>query len=197
MSTEDSKNKDRKRRILEALNSDDPSNALIEAEYIGQEILNEKQRLPKDMQGNEQVLIDLGFVFLEEDGDLFIKAVFPKGWKMKPTDHSMWNTIFDDKGRERISVFYKAAFYDRHAHLHLVRRYNYSVRSTDETYRDLDAPRYVVVTDCGKVIWQSEPYGEKDFDCKRYELSDKLYQIGKDWLNEHFPDWESFTAYWE
>jgi hypothetical protein len=35
------------------------------------------------------------------------------------SDHAMWSYLVDELGRERVSIFYKAAFYDRSAHMSL------------------------------------------------------------------------------
>lgn len=47
--------------------------------------------------------------------DLFLNVTLPAGWAVKPTDHSMWSHLVDAEGKERASIFYKAAFYDRGA----------------------------------------------------------------------------------
>ncbi len=61
-----------------------------------------------------------GFVFGEpiQEGKnrVFVACTFPEGWSMKPSDHSMWSFVIDDKGNERAKVFFKAAFYDYKAH---------------------------------------------------------------------------------
>ncbi len=64
-----------------------------------------------------------GIVFGDEVDDLFIEAKLPEGWSRKGTDHSMWSEIRDEEGRCRMSVFYKAAFYDRKAHVSVSPRY--------------------------------------------------------------------------
>jgi hypothetical protein len=69
----------------------------------------------------------LGFVFkmdraaAQSQGrnELFVPVAFPKDWRKKPTEHSMWTDILDGEGNKRGSIFYKAAFYDRSAHVHL------------------------------------------------------------------------------
>lgn len=56
--------------------------------------------------------------------DLFVDVVLPEGWKIKGTDHSMWNNVIDQNGRIRATFFYKAAFYDRDAFLNFDTRYS-------------------------------------------------------------------------
>jgi hypothetical protein len=50
---------------------------------------------------------------------LFCDATIPDGWTKKATEHAMWSSIVDTRGIEMVSVFYKAAFYDRSAHMHI------------------------------------------------------------------------------
>lgn len=92
----------------------------LEAE--GQRQLLKSTKLPVDMSGERDKFEALGFVFGEVDpnDELFVDAVLPEGWNRKETDHSMWTKIVDDRGFERVGVFYKAAFYDRRAHMNLM-----------------------------------------------------------------------------
>jgi hypothetical protein len=50
---------------------------------------------------------------------LFREATLPEGWTKAAGDspYGYWTTILDEHGRERAEVFYKAAFYDRRAHI--------------------------------------------------------------------------------
>lgn len=73
--------------------------------------------LPKDCP--QAQFEALGFKFLGEHNDLFLKVEFPKGWRKKATDHDMWTDIIDETGTKRGSIFYKAAFYDRRAEARL------------------------------------------------------------------------------
>jgi hypothetical protein len=68
----------------------------------------------------------LGFVFgdfvPERQGEaMFRYATLPEGWTRKGSDHDMWSYIVDERGRERVAVFFKAAFYDRSAHMYIVK----------------------------------------------------------------------------
>lgn len=91
-----------------------------EMEKAGQSQVVASELIPTDRRGitNEE-LSTLGFVLgsTDEDDPLFQHAALPVGWAKKPTDHDMWSDIVDDEGRVRFNVFYKAAFYDRSAHM--------------------------------------------------------------------------------
>ena len=56
-----------------------------------------------------------------EGDDMFRYAQLPAGWKKRATDHSMWSELIDNEGAVRARMFYKAAFYDRHANLTVVK----------------------------------------------------------------------------
>lgn len=153
-----------------------------------------------------QKLESLGIEFVEQVDDLFWYVHLPKGWTKKPTDHSMWSHLLDEKERKRASIFYKAAFYDRSAHISLDRRYSYRV----EPVVGYDDPEYrksewqSVVTDCDKIIWTSEeklrvepPYEPRDEWLKWHDDKRALEQMGREYIDAHFPEWENPMAYWD
>lgn len=96
-------------------------------ESAGQSQLVHSDRLPYKILGGRNTAEGraefeaLGFTFGEPDKDdpLFMPATLPEGWEKRATDHSMGSVIVDTLGRERVSIFYKAAFYDRDANMSL------------------------------------------------------------------------------
>lgn len=110
---------------LDALDrTGDPSNAILEMEAEGQRQLVESEVLPTEIKGDadgaiKQTLIELGFKFGEvvKDDPIFRQVELPVGWKKVGSDHNMWSYVNDEQGRRRISVFYKAAPYDRRARM--------------------------------------------------------------------------------
>jgi hypothetical protein len=98
------------------------SSSNIEAmEARGQQQLLASCDLPTQGSDDPEFL-RLGFTFGEpHPGDpMFRPATLPKGWSRAATDHSMHSNIVDELGRERVGVFYKAAFYDRRADMRLI-----------------------------------------------------------------------------
>jgi hypothetical protein len=94
-----------------------------EMEQQGQHQLVHSDRLPTRLNfSKEEDFLAAGFTFGEPDPQdpLFRPATLPEGWKREGSDHSMWSYIVDDKGRQRVRVFYKAAWYDRDAFMSLV-----------------------------------------------------------------------------
>ncbi|HEY9395862.1 MAG TPA: hypothetical protein VIP58_17045 [Nocardioides sp.] len=64
----------------------------------------------------------LGFTFGDKvpGDDLFREATLPPGWTRKGTEHAMHTDVLDERGIARVGVFYKAAFYDRRADMHII-----------------------------------------------------------------------------
>lgn len=102
--------------------SDGRPNYITDMEARGQEQLLHSDRLPAEMNEPEADYVALGFTFGPPDRDdpLFRPATLPAGWKRRGSDHAMWSYIDDEQGRERVAIFYKAAFYDRRAFMRLV-----------------------------------------------------------------------------
>lgn len=99
------------------------SGSILYQEAQGQSQLVASSVLPSKMDSRtRKALEDAGVKFGElVDGDsLFIYAELPEGWRKEGTDHSMYSDLLDEKGRKRASIFYKAAFYDRSAHMYAI-----------------------------------------------------------------------------
>jgi len=61
----------------------------------------------------------LGFTFGPPDPDdpLFRAATLPPGWTRVPGTHKNVSYLLDEHGRERVTVYCKAAYWDRKAHM--------------------------------------------------------------------------------
>ena len=154
------------------------SGAVERQEARGQEVLAASAQLPRDMREGRAMFEALGFVFSEPaDGDLlFLDAEMPDGWEIRPTDHSVWSDLLDGEGRKRASVFYKAAFYDRRAHMQLETMFRVSLIKTDVVS--------VVDADGAELFEVAEGWLEGRETCLA-------------WLDEHYPDHRSPLAYWD
>ncbi len=109
--------------LAESVVTGSPSSFIERQERDGQRQLVNSDRLPTEIIGAAQAEFEaLGFTFGEPDPDdpLFRPATLPEGWKREGSDHDMWSYVVDPIGRRRAGVFYKAAFYDRRAHMDLV-----------------------------------------------------------------------------
>lgn len=154
--------------------------------------------LPKDMRGHRATFEAMGVVFGDDHDDLFVKCTLPEGWSKQATDHRMRSNVIDEKGRERIYVFYKAASYDRSAHCSPVRRFGYGTKPETgyENYTYGVTPDVPYVEDCGVEIWRGEPMAPTE-EIPSYKIDAVLRPIAQAWLEEHYPDWEDYLAYWD
>ena len=100
--------------------------AIERMEADGQRQLLESCDLPTKGSDDPEFL-RLGFTFGEphQHDPLFRPATLPKDWRRESTDHAMHTKIVDELGRERVGVFYKAAFYDRRADMRLTTVHSY------------------------------------------------------------------------
>jgi len=172
----------------------------IEAqEARGQQEFVANSSLPKEcLYCTRDQLEAMGIIFGEDGNDLFVDVQMPDGWEKVPTDHSMWSHLVDDQGRKRASIFYKAAFYDRSAHISIEKRfrcYEQPVGGWDSDFDSKTSPRVCVVTDCDVVIWTSGKMAPSA-DIEWFNLSDHLVPLGVAWLDERYPDWKDPLAYW-
>lgn len=60
----------------------------------------------------------VGFTDLVPRDDLFYSATPPEGWTKETEGY--WTTIYDNNHVERMSQFFKGAFYDMHAELSIL-----------------------------------------------------------------------------
>lgn len=177
---------------------DGTSEAIMGQEAEGQQSFVTSTTLPTRIQteNGKEIMESWGFVFgdVVENDDIFQYAALPEGWSKKPTEHSMWSELIDEQGRKRGSVFYKAAFYDRSAHMGLSRRYSYT---QNYEAQETDNARVGTVTDLGVTIYETEPLPYKDKNGEEiWDNYDKVNAMAVAWLDEHYPDWKDPTAYW-
>lgn len=168
------------------------------------------QTLPRDAKEgpHRQAWEKLGFVFGSDVDELFVEATFPTGWKKVPTDHDMYTDIVDERGRERGSIFYKAAFYDRRARSGLRSWFR-----IDRCCEGEGQPRVFKVVDVdGTVHFMSEPVPPRpdvsnDPADDTEELRQKYLAVCSQedearkscsaWLDANYPGWDKDpTSYW-
>lgn len=165
---------------------------VIEAsERQGQVQLVTSELLPSRVH-NRDTFIAMGFTFGEplKDDQLFAPATLPAGWRKEASDHAMWSYIKDEKGRTRAAVFYKAAFYDREAHMSLRDRYQFNPKY-DKDYTSV----YTVVKD-GEV----EIHRTKTFTGDRsavFDEADRQRETAAKWMTKNRPTWKDPIKQWD
>lgn len=143
----------------------------------------------------------MGIVIVAEYDDLFWNVELPEGWEIKPTNHTMWNDLFDDKGRKRANFFYKAAFYDRNAFINFETRFQVSVDHIADVNPDYDVWKNSdyqgTVKDGEKVVFSTECVPVTGDYWKDNKIKDKLRKQLEIYMNEYHPNYEDIHAYWD
>jgi hypothetical protein len=162
---------------------------MIEAsEARGQRQLVASTLLPADMGRQRPIFERMGFKFGEvvKDDPLFIHAELPTGWQKKATDHAMWSDIVDERGAKRVGVFYKAAFYDRRADMHLVGRYDIEY-PWDQPKETPTATAKVIDKKTGAVLYEvtkERGDGKNSSDRSAYVAR----EAAQEWCKANLPD---------
>lgn len=205
--------------LLDTVGGKSVGEAIKSQEARGQRRMIARSQLPKSFG---EVLIQdypfttpeayakMGIKIIGEVNDLFYEVELPAGWKIDASGHSMWSTLVDAKGRERGKIFYKAAFYDRSAFISLRRRFTYKIEPEDKYGTDISydersgSPHYGIVYDAEVEIWRTQAmaiaYNKDRFHWfydqgeKRKRYFAKLCQA---FLEEHYPGYNDFFAYWD
>lgn len=211
MSTEQSFQEDSTIVQLDAVVTRDVSGAILRQEKRGQSAFVNSSTLPIKSCNTREQFEQAGIVFGENVDDLFVAVVLPDGWRKEATGHSMHSKLLDEKGRERASIFYKAAFYDRRANISLTCRFSTRV----EPVCGYDDPNYSksawrwVVCDCGEIIQTSPDQLEPEPEYKLgdedgriawlawHDKKDQFARLGTSWLIAHYPNWKDPLAYWD
>ncbi len=166
----------------------------IEAqEKAGQALLVASTNMPKDMRPSQEAFERVGFKFGNEVDELFFSATLPAGWKRAATDHSMHSKILDEQGRDRVSIFYKAAFYDRRANSRLVNRFKVEWLFDSQEGSGLKEGENGL---CRPGLRQGGISGTETFKDQDWAADDLQKKVAQDWLNERFQNADDPTANW-
>lgn len=143
----------------------------------------------------------MGIEIIGEADDLFWNVKLPEGWEVKATDHSMWNEVRDNKGRKRMTFFYKAAFYDRSAFSNLQTRFQLDVSHTadpDSDYEIWKASDFQgTVKDRDVIICQTRCVPATGDYSKDDKIKDELWEELIAFMNDHWPEYKDVHAYWD
>lgn len=186
--------------LVQAMEDRAPGDFILRQEAQGQRELARSETLPTEMSAEDRAALEKAGVVFEgpvANDKLFQHARLPSGWRIAPTDHSMWSNLVDANGRKRASVFYKAAFYDRAAHLHVVRRF--SVRRAFFDDRRVVAAEVLdgdaVLFETPRVVVEGSE-DSRDFWLRFEEARTKATQDATAWLDARYPKWRDANSYW-
>lgn len=204
--------------MLAALEKGDADNFIVAAtpggieaqERRGQQEFVNASKLPIEGTSNPKDRANfeaLGIVFGEQSDDLFVNVTLPDGWRIEATENSRYSNLLDAQGRIRAGIFYKAAFYDRSAHVSLYRRFGYGTQPVGGCENSKAEKRFEgYVKDCatGKILYLTPPTRPQPPNKPQADLlawynneGDALAETAKAWLVEYYPDYENVLAYWD
>jgi hypothetical protein len=179
---------------------------------IAVEKLNFERDNPNIIKESKEIWGKLGIEIIDKVDELFFSVKLPDKWEMKTRESSYGTYLVDEKGRERVSIFYKAAFYDRRAYADITRRFRISTKHEFEldwskacnlSKNEFDKLRrkeeesltFGIVLDGENVIFETKH--EKKFSEKSWKQVEKFNKICRKYLDKNYPDWENPFAYWE
>jgi len=149
----------------------------------------------------------LGIKVISDYDDLFVNVILPTGWYVKAEEHAMWSKLVDEKDRERGAIFYKGAFYDRHAEFNFKCRFNTSFSPEDAyksqaTYDERQKMKwYGRAYDCEEIIFQTEGAYLKSalgYHEENRRLERELQAAADEWLRQQdYPEFKNPFLYWD
>jgi len=162
--------------------------------------------IPTEMQRfTTDDLVKFGFIVgdVHEDDPIFRDVTLPPGWTRGDgdNDYGYWTYILDDKGRRRFAIFYKAAFYDRSAHIGIEARFTLR-EHWDATTSDFMGWHEFTDNATGEVPWKSDEYGQlpetrdRDVMGAYCDKKDAAATAGEEWADENHPDWRDAIGSW-
>ncbi len=151
---------------------------------------------PKDFA---KELHKLGLIVGDAVDDLFVRVQLPNGWKKEAGGGSYWSYLLDTKGHKRASIFYKAAFYDRSAHMDWLSPLVCTAVTAEgkDQYdtKEYPATFYGVVFKEDAEIFRTEPVIVKDNQVA-YDITSRLREEARAWMITNYPDHQNQFAYW-
>lgn len=173
----------------------------LEQEASGQRQLVRSDVLPTKINGAydfdiKEALTEIGFAFGDEvDGDPMFRSVqLPEGWTRKGSSHSLWSHVHDERGRERLSIFYKAAFYDRRAFFSV----SPAIRIVVEEVGIENGVKITVhVKKCDELVFSTTPVESIGDVHSIYDCHDAERAKAIKWVEENYPDYKNPCAYWD
>ena len=196
------------RVALRSVREDSDPSSFIEAEEArGQrELVQQASQLPTEGSGRP-AWAKMGVIFGPEvaDDPIWRHVVLPEGWKLRPTDHSMWSHLLDAKGAIRAKIFYKAAFYDRSCAIHPMPRYQVDTEYKNPDDWDGGSRDIVKDTATGRAVFETPwiPAAPEKLDYssdaarERRKLKEDQRKLCCEHLKEKYPEHEDPAAYWD
>lgn len=170
-----------------------------------QEVAAQRERLPTEGL-NRQLAEAAGIQVheIDEQDPIWTRCTLPEGWSIQQTDHSMHLDLLDDQQRRRAGIFYKAAFYDRSAHVQFCRRYAVDCygddcskpqRKAGEPYGQETHMRALVRDTATNEVLFATDWLERA-DPRDWTVEEQHQKGASEWLGAYYPDHHDPAAYW-
>lgn len=141
-------------------------------------------RIPKEkMLPSRRICESLGFTFAPSKNSLYYTATMPAGWRVESSGSDYKLYIVDAKGFRRG----EKNWYFHSSDFTLFTRYNITTLRIDR-----DTIEVVVEDYDGKVIYRAGRCAE--IDSAEYDDFTEKCRV---YLQENFPDWKEYDAYWD
>lgn len=193
----------RKQRLPKKINSNSIPNELLlkditpNMDYDTRKIIEDRNLIDYTREQYEK----MGIEIIDEYDDLFWNVKLPEGWKIKATDHTMWNELRDNKDRKRAIFFYKAAFYDRDAFIRFETRFNLSVDKvapSDAEYEVWEKSDFIgTIKDGDVIISQTRTVPPSGDYFKDNIIKKELWEELETFMKDHYSDYKNIHAYWD
>ena len=140
----------------------------------------------------------MGILFGDSLDGVLREATLPLGWRLRPSvEHVMWTDLLDAQGRKRARIFYKAAFYDRHAELQPTVRYSAGIEYQGEFGKVGESHRGFVFDNATNAeVFSTKTLRREEKSDRTLLKTDALRKETAQWISEHFPEHADPSAYW-
>ena len=148
----------------------------------GQVYLAPQEGILPDFGSDSSELSAMGIVFGEkrDDDPMFRDAVLPDGWTLRSTNIPTLYEVVDTSGARRATVRYVASSDSRSATIKAVRRFEVVVHKLEDLHVG-------VVLDQSNAIYRAKPR----------DTQEEALAAANEFLSIHWPEWESYSQYWD
>ena len=143
---------------------------------------------------SEEFYASLGINIISEHSAYVYEAEMPE-WST--TEKRYWTDYFDERGRFRFTSFVKITPYDTEVFARPIPRYivTYDYNNEDS----MDSKIHMIVLDhaTNEAIYITDSFYVRSWEQSKYaEAARAVRKEVQDWIDEHYPDYENWQAYW-
>ena len=154
--------------------------------------------LPRELRPNREVFLALGFTIEKPIDDLLTMANIPAGWTRVATSSARYIHIQDNRGRNRVEVFYSYLWNEKYAWARILPRFTWEGFYGDP--RKQIEPIGIIIRDagieCAKFL-KTEPLPDEGNKTGRLKADAFLMSQLLEWFDKHRPLYRDPMAYWD